>query len=232
MRELKAVRAQIAAACPGDLTIGLGRGADALRAFVAGLDQDVADATAPSDNIISLEKAAAEAKLTEAAATGRHDDAREALATAESELATAVAEFSSATNESLGAAENLRVVLEDGDRETLSAALNKAQRDRAEAFEAVENAREGVRAYAKLPRGFTIPTPGGSYNPDWAIAIEQAGARQIYFVAETKGSMVEEDLRDAEKQNIASAERYFGDIAPNVLFRKIDGYDALMEAIT
>ncbi len=43
-----------------------------------------------------------------------------------------------------------------------------------------------MTVYAKLPRGFTIPTPSGSYNPDWAIAIEQGGVRQIYFVAETK----------------------------------------------
>ena len=105
---------------------------------------------------------------------------------------------------------------------------SKNERKFAERLEAAEE----VIVYAKLPRGFTIPTPSGNYNPDWAIAIEQTGARQIYFVAETKGSMMEEDLRDAEKQNIASAERYFGDIAPNVMFRKIDGYDALIDAIT
>jgi type III restriction enzyme len=93
-------------------------------------------------------------------------------------------------------------------------------------------AAEEVIVYAKLPRGFTIPTPSGSYNPDWAIAIEQEGVRQIYFVAETKGSMLEEDLREAEKQNTESAERYFADVAPKVMFRKIDSYDALMEAIT
>ena len=93
-------------------------------------------------------------------------------------------------------------------------------------------AAEEVTVYAKLPRGFTIPTPSGSYNPDWAIAIEQDGVRQIYFVAETKGSMLEEDLREAEKQNIASAEQYFRDVATNVMFRKIDSYDALMDAIT
>lgn len=93
-------------------------------------------------------------------------------------------------------------------------------------------AAEEVIVYAKLPRGFTIPTPSGSYNPDWAIALEQDGVRQIYFVAETKGSMLEEDLREAEKQNIESAERYFAEVATNVTFKKIDSYDALIEAIT
>jgi len=93
-------------------------------------------------------------------------------------------------------------------------------------------ASEEVIVYAKLPRGFTIPTPGGRYNPDWAIALEMSGERQIFFVAETKGSMLSEDLRDAEKQNIDSASAYFRDVADKVVFRRIDGYDALMQAIT
>ena len=93
-------------------------------------------------------------------------------------------------------------------------------------------AAEEVIVYAKLPQGFTIPTPSGNYNPDWAIAIEQDGVRQIYFVAETKGSMLEEDLREAEKQNFESGEKYFRDVAASVMFRKIDSYDALMDAIT
>ncbi len=93
-------------------------------------------------------------------------------------------------------------------------------------------AAEEVVVYAKLPRGFTIPTPGGSYNPDWAIAFDLNGERQIYFVAETKGSMLAEDLRAAEQQNIDSAEAYFRDVGDKVTYRKIDSYDALMQAIT
>ncbi|MDP3896898.1 MAG: hypothetical protein Q8Q62_09500, partial [Mesorhizobium sp.] len=49
-RELKALRTQIASACPGDPTIGLAAGADALRAFVAEMG-DIADVFAPSDDI-------------------------------------------------------------------------------------------------------------------------------------------------------------------------------------
>jgi Endonuclease domain len=30
-----------------------------------------------------------------------------------------------------------------------------------------------VRVYAKLPRGFFIPTPVGKYNPDWAIVLRK-----------------------------------------------------------
>ena len=43
---------------------------------------------------------------------------------------------------------------------------------------------EQVKFYFKLPRWFTIPTPIGSYNPDWAIVFE--GNTKVYFVAETK----------------------------------------------
>lgn len=102
------------------------------------------------------------------------------------------------------------------------------ERSFAERLEAAEE----VVVYAKLPRGFTIPTPAGSYNPDWAIALDLKRERQIFFIAETKGSMLSEDLRAAELQNIVSAEAYFRDVADKVIFRKIDSYDALRQAIT
>ncbi len=43
---------------------------------------------------------------------------------------------------------------------------------------------EQVKFYFKLPGGFKIPTPIGTYNPDWAVVFEDD--RRIYFVAETK----------------------------------------------
>ena len=48
---------------------------------------------------------------------------------------------------------------------------------------------EEVVVYAKLPRGFLIPTPVGDYNPDWANSFKEGSVRHIYFIAETKGSM-------------------------------------------
>lgn len=66
-----------------------------------------------------------------------------------------------------------------------------------------------VVVYAKLPKNFVIPTPFGGYNPDWAIAFNQGKVRQIYFVAETKGSMSEANLRETEKQKIVSAKAFF-----------------------
>lgn len=43
---------------------------------------------------------------------------------------------------------------------------------------------EQVKFYFKLPDWFTIPTPIGSYNPDWAVVFEDD--KKVYFVAETK----------------------------------------------
>ena len=31
---------------------------------------------------------------------------------------------------------------------------------------------EAVKLYAKLPGWFKVPTPLGTYNPDWAVLVE------------------------------------------------------------
>lgn len=101
-------------------------------------------------------------------------------------------------------------------------------------FAAKLEGEDRVVVYAKLPRGFVIPTPGGSYNPDWAIAFEnpKTAAKHIFFVAETKGSMLDEDLRTGELQRIECASRFFDDVVDGVLYEKIDGYDRLISLIT
>lgn len=60
--------------------------------------------------------------------------------------------------------------------------------------EALDGAQE-VNIYAKLPKGFAIPTPVGHYSPDWAIVFHEGAVRHIYFVAETKGTMDSLNLR-------------------------------------
>jgi type III restriction enzyme len=42
---------------------------------------------------------------------------------------------------------------------------------------------EAVKLYAKLPGWFKVPTPLGTYNPDWAVLIEKDGAERLYFVS-------------------------------------------------
>ncbi len=61
---------------------------------------------------------------------------------------------------------------------------------------------EAVKVYAKLPGWFTVPTPLGSYNPDWAVLVEKHGLERLYFVVETKSSLFAQDLRDSEAAKI------------------------------
>ncbi len=63
---------------------------------------------------------------------------------------------------------------------------------------------EQVKFYFKLPEWFKIPTPIGSYNPDWAVVFENE--KRIYFVAETKDTGTDmpdlNKLHSSEKQKI------------------------------
>ena len=45
---------------------------------------------------------------------------------------------------------------------------------------------EKVKVYAKLPAWFKVPTPLGTYNPDWAVVVLDEGEEKLYFVVETK----------------------------------------------
>jgi type III restriction enzyme len=73
-----------------------------------------------------------------------------------------------------------------------------------------------VVVYAKLPRGFLIPTPVGDYNPDWAISFKKGTVKHIYFVAETKGSMSTMKLREIERIKIECAKRFFDEIGKQI----------------
>jgi len=93
-----------------------------------------------------------------------------------------------------------------------------------------------VVVYAKLPRGFLIPTPVGDYNPDWAISFKEGSVKHIYFVAETKGSMSSMELREIEKTKIKCARKFFDDInkkfAPEqVRYDVVDSFGKLMELV-
>ena len=109
---------------------------------------------------------------------------------------------------------------------------SKPERDFAEALEASTE----VVVYAKLPRGFLIPTPVGDYNPDWAISFKEGSVKHIYFVAETKGSMSSMDLREIEKTKIKCARKFFDEMncrfAPeNVKYDVVDSFARLMEVV-
>ena len=52
-----------------------------------------------------------------------------------------------------------------------------------------------------------MPTPLGSYNPDWAVLVEKDGSERLYFVVETKSSLFTDDLRDKEPPRSSAAKR-------------------------
>jgi type III restriction enzyme len=86
-----------------------------------------------------------------------------------------------------------------------------------------------VVVYAKLPRGFQIPTPVGNYAPDWAIAFQKGSVKHIYFVAETKGSMESLDLRPIEQAKIKCAKKLFNEISKDdVVYGQVDSYQNLL----
>lgn len=89
-----------------------------------------------------------------------------------------------------------------------------------------------VQVFAKLPRTFQIPTPVGSYAPDWAIAFEEGSVRHVFFVAETKGSMSTLDLRPIEKAKIRCAKKLFNELSTeDVRYHEVTGYQMMKNVI-
>jgi type III restriction enzyme len=86
-----------------------------------------------------------------------------------------------------------------------------------------------VCVYAKLPKGFHIPTPVGNYSPDWAIAFYEGTVKHIYFVAETKGTMESLSLRPIEQAKIKCAKKLFNNISTSeVRYHDVDSYQSLL----
>jgi type III restriction enzyme len=76
--------------------------------------------------------------------------------------------------------------------------------------------RTDVKLYLKLPGWFTVPTPVGEYNPDWAIVMEDLdahgdpkGEKLLYLVRETKGNNWKTELRPDERRKITCGKRHF-----------------------
>lgn len=92
-----------------------------------------------------------------------------------------------------------------------------------------------VVVYAKLPRGFKIPTPVGNYSPDWAIVFDEKEVKHIYFIAETKGSMSTLQLKGIEQQKIDYAKKHFAllskDSGTDIRYDVVDNYQSLMDKV-
>lgn len=91
------------------------------------------------------------------------------------------------------------------------------------------DAAKEVCVYAKLPKGFHIPTPVGNYSPDWAIAFNEGAVKHIYFIAETKGTMESLNLRPIEQAKISCAKKLFNELSTDdVVYHDVDSYQSLL----
>lgn len=89
-----------------------------------------------------------------------------------------------------------------------------------------------VFIYAKLPKGFYIPTPVGHYSPDWAIVFHEGKVKHIYFVAETKGTMESLNLRPIEKAKIDCAKKLFSRLSNRLIsYDHVDSYQELLNKV-
>jgi len=89
---------------------------------------------------------------------------------------------------------------------------------------------EAIKVYAKLPGWFKVPTPLGSYNPDWAVlVVGEDGQEHLYFVVETKGGLFSDALRPIEEGKIKCGKAHFKALAVGespaeyVVERAVDG---------
>ena len=88
---------------------------------------------------------------------------------------------------------------------------------------------EEVCVYAKLPKGFSIPTPVGNYSPDWAIAFNKGTVKHIFFIAETKGTMETLNLKPIEQAKISCAKKLFARLSTeDVVYHDVDSYQSLL----
>ncbi|MCP5495990.1 MAG: DEAD/DEAH box helicase family protein [Leptospiraceae bacterium] len=89
-----------------------------------------------------------------------------------------------------------------------------------------------ILVYAKLPNGFKIPTPVGSYNPDWAIVFNTNKFKYLYFIAETKGSMDSLQLKEVEKKKIGYAKKHFEALGhQDIKYDMVNNYDELLNLV-
>ena len=74
-----------------------------------------------------------------------------------------------------------------------------------------------IKVYAKLPGWFTVPTPLGNYNPDWAVLVDTEEGERLYLVVETKSSLYADDLLGVEYGKIKCGRRHFEELKASAL---------------
>ena len=104
----------------------------------------------------------------------------------------------------------LKTMIDASKSSTNRLSINPAPR---RSFAEQLEANEAIKVYAKLPGWFRVPTPLGSYNPDWAVLIEKDGGERLYFVVETKSGLLADSLRHTERGKIECAKEHFKALA-------------------
>jgi type III restriction enzyme len=90
---------------------------------------------------------------------------------------------------------------------------------------------QDVKVYAKLPSWFKIETPLGNYNPDWAVLIDYDGGEKLYFVVETKGTIIGDMLRPIEKAKINCGRAHFEALGESVGFTEADSFETFLDRV-
>lgn len=90
---------------------------------------------------------------------------------------------------------------------------------------------DSVKMYIKLPDWFKILTPLGSYNPDWGVLIEKDNIEKLYFVVETKGNILAEELREREYKKIQCGYKHFAALGNETIFKETDSFEKFIENV-
>ncbi|MBO6085758.1 MAG: DEAD/DEAH box helicase family protein [Acetobacter sp.] len=89
-----------------------------------------------------------------------------------------------------------------------------------------------VKVYAKLPNWFKIDTPLGTYNPDWAVLLEEEdGQERLYLVVETKGTANEKDLPPPQQKKIRCGKKHFDALQSGAKYEITDSFERLLERL-
>lgn len=84
---------------------------------------------------------------------------------------------------------------------------------------------DDIKLYAKLPGWFKIDTPLGTYNPDWAVLIEVDDNEKLYFVVETKSTLLTDELRPTEKAKIRCGQEHFKALGNDIDFVQATSFE-------
>lgn len=89
-----------------------------------------------------------------------------------------------------------------------------------------------IKVYTKLPSWFKISTPLGNYNPDWAVLVKpdlNKEEEKLYFIVETKGSVLKENRREIENLKISCGKKHFEAISKDIHFQVTNNFEKFSE---